>query len=214
MPKHTFTVYADLNCPFCFTLHERLLELGYMEQVDWRCIEHVPSAKYDVNDMHVHTELSNEVKMVREVAPEINIIIPPARPNSHLAIELTTQAFYIDPEKAIRFRTLVYRSLWQEGQDIGDPNLIERFRIECGLPEIVVTQQTRQDILDWYKEWNEGEFSRNIPAIVTDNGNKILGLPSVDVIEASLSEHAASFEEGAFCYLKPKEKILVASNND
>lgn len=215
MNLHKFIVYADMNCPFCFTLHERLLSLGYMEQVEWRSIEHAPSVKYSVNDLHTHTELTNEVTHVREVAPETNIIIPPGRPNSRDVIALITQAEAIDPEKAIHFRTFIYRSLWQEGLNFEDKELIENFRKESGLPKIVVSDETKEKIKQWHTEWDEGDFSRNIPAIVTDNGNKILGLPSHEVIEASLSDNeSVEFEEGAFCYLKPKEKILLASSDD
>lgn len=215
MPQHRFVVYADLNCPFCFTLHERLLELGYMEQVDWRCIEHIPSAKFDPNDLHTFTELTDEVNRVREVAPEMQIIIPPSRPNSAYAIAMVSQAYLIDREKAILFRTLVYRSLWQNGENISDEQLIEKFRIEADLPEITISKDIKSEIKQWKKEWSEGDFSQNIPAILTDTGNKILGLPSAEVIIASLADDDENeFEEGAFCYLKPKEKILIASNND
>lgn len=215
MPLHRFIIYADLSCPFCFTLHERLLELGYMTQVDWRNIEHEPSAKFDPSALHTFSELSDEVNHVRQVAPDINIIIPPGRPNTRFAIEMVSQAYLLDPEKAIVFRTLVYRRLWEEGDDIGDEKLIEKLRIESGLPKIELSPDMRLKIKQWKAEWIEGDFSNNIPAILTDIGNKILGLPSSEVIHASLHDTDTSeFEEGAFCHLKPKEKILIASNNE
>lgn len=215
MSLHRFIVYADLSCPFCYTLHERLLELGYMSQVDWRSIEHEPSAKFDPSALHTLSELTDEVNHIREVAPEVNVIIPPGRPNSRFAIEMVSQAYQTDTEKAITFRTLVYRALWQNGEDIGDESLIEKLRIEAGLPELKLSDDIADKITLWKKEWTDGDFSRNIPAILTDTGNKILGLPSVEVIDASLHDtDADDFEEGAFCHLKPKEKILIASNND
>jgi len=215
MNKKKIIVYADLNCPFCYTLHERLISLGLLSQIDWRSIEHAPSIKYDTNDLHTHAELNSEVTQVREVAPEVNIIIPPARPNSNYAIEMTTQALEIDFHKALKFRTLVYRALWQDGLDFSDPDLIDKFRMEAGLPEIHVTDQTKEFIKTSYEEWDKGEFSRNIPALLTESGNKFLGLPSPEILQASLSSSKEeNIDEGAFCYLKPKEKILIATNDD
>lgn len=215
MSLHQFIVYADLNCPFCFALHERLIKLDYIAQVDWRSIEHAPSMQYDVNDLHIHTELTREVSHVREVAPEINIVIPPSRPNSKYAIEMVSQAYHIDPKKAIRFRTLVYRSLWHDGLDFSDKSIIDNLRIESGLPAFEISDAIRKEIKQWNREWIDGDFAKNLPITLTDNGNKILGLPSYEVIRASLSgDDAEEFEEGAFCYLKPQEKILIASNSD
>ena len=127
---------------------------------------------------------------------------------------MVTQAFFIDPNKAIQFRTNVYRSLWQDGEDIANPELIEKLRIRAGLPEIIISEETRKAITQWKQEWTQ-DFSEFIPSILTDTDNKILGLPSLEVINAALTdENAEELEEGAFCYLKPKEKILIASNND
>ncbi len=215
MPSNRLIVYADFNCPLCFTLHERLIDLGYMSQVDWRSVEHEASARYDANAMHTYSELTEEVTHIREISPKTNIIIPAGRPNSRSAIAMVSQAHLIDPQKAILFRTLIYRALWQHGEDISEDDLIEKLRIEAGLPEIAVSDGVILEIKQWKYEWENGNFSNNIPAMLTDTGNKILGLPNADVIDASLHDNNAEMiEENACCYLKRKEKILIASNNN
>lgn len=215
MASQKLIVYADLNCPFCYTLHERLLELDYLNQVEWRCVEHAPGIKYDANDLHAHAELINEINRLREVAPDTHIIVPPSRSNSLQAIELVTEAFLQNPAKAIELRTLIYRSLWQEGLDFDDQQLLQEFCTSSGLPDIKVQESTKQLIREWKSAWEEGDYSRNIPAMIDTSQNKLLGLPSYEMIRAAFKGYNPDeFEEGAFCYLKPKEKILIASEND
>ena len=37
-----FVVYGDLNCPFCFALHERFNSWDLLSRVEWRLIVHAP----------------------------------------------------------------------------------------------------------------------------------------------------------------------------
>lgn len=214
MKNNKFIVYADMNCPFCFTLHERLLEQGYLDSVDWRPVEHAPSISYDESDLQAQAELTAEVNRVREVADDINIIIPAGRPNSAEAIRQLQAAARLDPIKAGIFRTLIYRALWVEGKDFSDPELLALLREKADLPDLVA-QQDDNVIAQWQQEWEEGDFSRNIPVLVTGDGNKLLGLPNPEVIGAFMSgnENFMGFDEGDFCYLKPREKVLIVSDD-
>lgn len=216
MSNNKFIVYADINCPFCFALHERLTDMDYIDKVDWRSIEHAPQSKYDAADLHVQAELTEEVRKVRELAPEINILVPSGRPGSGAAIQLLKSCYAIDPDKARDLRSLIYRALWTEGQDISDPLLLDSLRQEAGLSAVTNTPESLQAVQQWQNEWETGDFSRNIPVLVTDSENKLLGLPSPQIIDAFLSGQKShlEFDEGAICYLKPKEKILIVSNKD
>ena len=215
MTNHHLIVYADLNCPFCYALHERLLSLGRLAEVEWRSIEHSPSVTYDVNDLHAQSELLQEVTQLRATAPEVNIIIPPARPNSHLASAMIVEACKIDPESANNFRTLVYRALWREGLDISNRKLLEELLVKAGLPELSITKATEHCLQSWNNEWENGEFSRNTPSLVTSEGNKLLGLPNIKFLKAFFTDSLTQdLEDGAFCYIKPKEIILIASDNE
>ena len=148
-------VYADLNCPFCYALHERLLSLGRLPEVSWRAVEHFPSVTYDVNDLKSQTELLHEVTELRRIAPEINVIIPPARPSSHIASAMLVEAEKIDREKASYFRTLIYRALWQEGQDFSNPKVLETLRIKADLPELSITPYAEDSLINWNDEWEK-----------------------------------------------------------
>ena len=37
-----FVVYGDLNCPFCFALHERFSAWDLLTRIEWRLIVHAP----------------------------------------------------------------------------------------------------------------------------------------------------------------------------
>lgn len=214
MQMRSLIVYADMNCPFCFALHERLLALGRIEQIDWRSIEHAPHIKFDKTDLHTYAELTREIKQLNLVAPDIAIHIPTSRPNSHNAIMSICEAQEIDSSKAIHYRTLVYRALWLDGADISHPALLSQLRSDAGLPPRANSDLAQSLVQQWQQEWEQGEFARTTPSLVTPNSNKILGLPASDVIEALLSGSLpADIDEGAFCYIKPKEKILIAVAN-
>jgi diguanylate cyclase (GGDEF)-like protein len=215
MTDRDLTVYGDLNCPFCFTLHERLVALGQLAHVAWRDIEHAPHIAYDPADLRSHAELNQEVNRVRQAVPETGIVVPASRPNSGRAIALVAQAHEIDPRKAIRLRTAIYRSLWLEGRDFSDPDLLDTLRTKVGLPPLTVSSATRERLARWRKDWEEGPASGYIPALITGAGSRYLGLPSAEVTRAFFAGGAAAeVEEGAFCAVKPRERVLVVADKD
>ena len=60
-----FTVYADFNCPFCYALDERLHELDLAQRVDFRAIQHAPSASSKQVGFEILSEITQEVAEVR-----------------------------------------------------------------------------------------------------------------------------------------------------
>ena len=42
MAAGEFIAYGDLNPPFCFALHERLLAWNLLDRIEWRLIVHAP----------------------------------------------------------------------------------------------------------------------------------------------------------------------------
>ena len=35
-----YRLFSDVNCPFCYAMHERLYTLGLMEQISWHGVFH------------------------------------------------------------------------------------------------------------------------------------------------------------------------------
>jgi protein-disulfide isomerase len=93
--KVQITVYADLNCPYCYVLNERLEQMGMAQSVQWLPVEHAP-------DLYEHCftdvdrqELIREVEDVLTKAPDIPLIVPSTRPNSRQASKLLARIVQI-----------------------------------------------------------------------------------------------------------------------
>jgi len=213
MSSQKVIVYADLNCPFCFALHERLILTNFINSVEWRCIEHAPDIKFDINDYLMQSELTEEVTKVRVLAPEVSIMIPRARPNTSAATKLVVEAYKSDPQKAILLRTLCYRELWIKGNDISDAKTLELLLQEVGIKTSDISKNTFEQLNMWQKEWEEGDFSRNIPAIISKEGNKLLGLPSSSILSAFFQGDITQFDDvyDGVCFSKTKESILIST---
>jgi len=214
MPDISLIVYADMNCPFCYALHERLLDLGYLDQVEWRVIQHAPQCKYDVNDFQTRNELITEVKRVSDIAPDVTIKVPPARPNTGRISKILVESIQRYPEQAAKFRTLAYRALWVDGLDFDQPEMVEKLRDASGLAELQISGQTISTMNRWQKEWEEGDFSRNTPSLIVGGTSKLLGLPNSDVLEAFLEGNYAveNISSEAVCNFRPKERILIIAD--
>jgi len=172
-----YTVYADINCPFCFALNERSNAMDLVEEVAWRPIQHaadISSARYSFESL---SELTAGVMEVGRRVPALNIVTPPFRPGTALASELITEAAVIDPHQASRLRTLIYQALWRFGQDISDPAITEKLVAEANLKGLVISDNTCQKLHAWQQEWQNGEFQRNIPVTLSSGGNSLIGLP-------------------------------------
>lgn len=213
--NNRLTVYADLNCPFCYALHESLSSMNYLDRVTWQCIEHAPQINFDMHDINAIAELRAEVTKVKTLAPDVTINIPSGRPNTHIANEILTEIQQLYPRQANGFRTRLYRALWVEGKNIGDSAVLEQLLEESGIRHPQVTQAICDKLQQWQQEWEQGDFSRNIPALITVEGNKLLGFPSPQLLTLFIYGDSVnmSSENDAICTLQPREHILIATTD-
>ncbi len=213
--NNRLTVYADLNCPFCYALHENLLGMNYLNRVTWQCIEHAPQVNFDRHDIAAISEIKTEVAKVKNLAPDVIINIPAGRPNTHIANQILLEIQQCDPGQANAFRTLLYRALWVEGKNIADTAILEQLLEKLSIPYPEVTQEVRSKLQQWQQEWEQGDFSRNIPALVTAEGNKLLGFPSPQLLTLFIYGDSVniSAENDGICTLHPRDEILLVSND-
>ena len=216
MAEKKLTIYADLNCPICYSLHERLMNACLLSEVEWRAIEHQPSATFSPNDVQMKSELTTKITEARELSPETTLIIPPGKPNSRLATELLTEIQRQSTLKADFLRALLYRALWVEGRDISNPDILDEIIHTAGFKKPRISAETLGTMQQWQNEWEQGDYSRNIPAMVTKEGSKLLGLPNPQLLTAFLQNNDTEkiTENAAICKLNSKETILIASNDD
>ncbi|EAR62513.1 diguanylate cyclase [Neptuniibacter caesariensis] len=180
-----YTVYADLNCPFCYALHEQLYRYGLLNQVDWRLVEHAPEIGIYNKSAESQAELASEVFVVRSRAPGIDVALPRFRSDSRFASLCVIEAEQQDTEKSIELRRRLYRALWVEGKDIADVSVIYDCLKETGLPtELDITEDQENQLTDWQTAWEEGNFNLRIPVICAEDGRVSLGLPSPEDLKA------------------------------
>jgi|GEM_PF-437003 len=176
-----FTIYGDLNCPFCYALHNQLYQLGLLHLADWRLIEHAPHIALDKETPESQAELASEVFEVRNRAPQVEISLPHFRSESRFASLCIIAASRIAPDKADAVRHQLYQALWVEGDDIADSAVIYRCLEKAGFEqELDISERDEARFRQWQKEWQQGEFSLRIPSIVSPDGEKLLGLPNLD----------------------------------
>src|SRR5688500_19409468 len=104
--------YADLNCPFCYALDERIQQLGLTGLATWRGVQHLLTAE----QWRAETPalLVEEVDRVRQRAPELTINVPSRRPSSGLAILTLAELELSNRPAASRLRRALYAWLWVE----------------------------------------------------------------------------------------------------
>ena len=172
------TVYADFNCPFCYALNERLHAMDLEDQVEFRSIQHAPSVSSKQAGFKVLSELVTEVAQVRRKAPSTRINIPMFRPNSAAASTLVNTVNKSDPARASQLRRRIYRALWIDGQDISDPDLLAALLKELGIEPPQDDASQDEELDNGQTQWDDNrEFDRNIPIVISDQGELVIGFP-------------------------------------
>lgn len=216
-------VYADLNCPFCYALNERMLNLGLIKIVEWRSIQHEPYISGNSCSFEEQTAVASEVHTVRQRAREINIVTPPIRPNTALATQYLLTIQEQDSDLANRFRTQLYRALWQEGLNISRLDVIQEClqyasthasNIEkCQLP--LPSESATALMREWQQLWESGDYSLRIPCALAQDGSALLGFPSTKNLLSFLYD-GVSYEEShsdLCCETISKQHIIVQSEH-
>lgn len=199
-------VYADLNCPFCYALEERLQGRGIDDIADWKLVEHAPELpirREDATPAQLE-ELSAEMEALAERAPDVAIVQPPFRSNSHAAIVEVARAQYIDPVKAGVLRRAFFRALWRDGQDISDDAVRQQLVESSGLrwPQ-ADTGVAELDASEWTAQWRDAQLNR-IPCMVADSGTQLLGLSPINRLELFLRSGLFSSSGPDACVASPK----------
>ena len=115
-----FVVYGDLNCPFCFALHERFNSWDLLSRVEWRLIVHAPELSEAAFSLEDESLLANEVFAIHHRAPDVEVSLPKRRPGSSLATRLVMAISQYASDKAPELRLALYRALWQNGLDLAN----------------------------------------------------------------------------------------------
>ena len=58
-------IFSDLNCPFCFAMHERITQLQLHSRVNWCLIEHAPSFSSEIMTDEQRALLEHEFSLIQ-----------------------------------------------------------------------------------------------------------------------------------------------------
>jgi len=208
------SVYADLNCPFCFALHERLDDLSLLTNVEWKTVEHAPN-KDDAPDSPKRTsQLEAEYQLVIQRARETQIINPLFVPNTRLANQYIKSIQDNFPEKLITIRRSIYRALWQIGANIDDRAVLDRILAAHNIP-LPLTLTGDETLQSWQREWQYGDFDLRIPSMQNNKHEVMLGLQHGKTIKRFI-EGLGTSSEGlkATCKYLNAYKLFVFTLND
>ena len=204
------TVYADLNCPFCYALSEWVHEAGVEDQLDWRLIDHNPQASFFSYSDQELIDLTEEIFTIRQRAPDLDILLPQGRCNIRNAGMLLSWVKEHRPESFFPLQRRIYRAYWAEDINIESSQLLEALASEVGLdaPEI---KGLNTAILDhWTQAWDRSAFDRRIPVIMHSEKEFHLGLPPKPELMAYLEDPTADIvSQSASCVYEVRPTLAI-----
>ena len=227
-----FVVYGDLNCPFCFALHERFSAWNLLSRVEWRLIVHAPELSEAAFSLEDESLLANEVFAIHHRAPDVSVSLPKRRPGSSLATRLVMAISQYASDKAPELRLALYRALWQDGLDLSQPGVLESSLRKAGLEKFLDADSKAEtnngnpmerwefwkllgpepkELVLWQNRWETDDaFDRRIPLIENTQTNALLlGLPSEEVLYQFLLSRRAHFVNDDVCVFQPRPVVMV-----
>lgn len=187
-PDSSIVVYSDFNCPFCYALNERLVQLGVAEQLEWRGVQHAPHLSVPLAPAEplLRLELLREVAAIGHLASELPIQIPPGKPNTGEAIRWAAAALRVDVYKGHVFKDELYRAFWQRGADLSDPVVLRGLADAAGLPSLSPGDADAERATAWERSWRAAGVSA-VPALVAPDGDGLMGLQPLPRLIAFLN---------------------------
>ena len=203
-------IYGDYNCPFCYALHEHLQADERQDLIEWRLIQHAPDVTSNVCTTDDQVELTNEVATVRHRAPDLTIALPPNRPNTRQANQITESLRQFSAQLAQQFRTLVYRALWCSGLDISKTETLQSLLEQLDHPLPIPGPQTQKQLDEWQDLWQQSNYDKRIPVMHHPEGQPLLGLASKEDILSYLTQPGRQpLHTIASCSFKPRPIIVL-----
>ena len=207
-----FTAFVDLNCPFCYALHERVSSWGLLDQIEWCLVEHASHVLEGPFALDQEQLLSTEVFEVHHRAPEIELSLPSQRCNSRFANRLLVEVQDQHPNRIGEFRAAVYQSLWRKGEDIGDLEVLAELLDAHGLSRDLLSSCTEDSyqIQAWQSDWENADFDSGIPVLSHPSTGKVLiGLPDPEILIEFLLGERSRVVDNSVCYYQKQPSILV-----
>lgn len=207
--KRQLSIYADLNCPFCYALHQRFLAIENPPDVNWCLIEHAQDIEHQDASLQEQSILATEVFHVRHRAPDVAIAMPPARPNTHKATSIITELQRRDRDQASQLCQAFYEALWVDGRNIDDDQVVADICHSKGLTQVPIVSPTARDNLQSQQRyWQEGDFDRRIPCLDFGGNHHLLGLPTPQELQTFLAGQGLPLNLETACLYRPRHRLM------
>jgi predicted DsbA family dithiol-disulfide isomerase len=195
-----FIVYGDFNCPFCHALQQRLVGLDGPRAFEWRMVEHDAASPLFADDVTEEQQalLREEMEAILMRAPDVDVRMPPFRPNTRLAIETYARVIDDDRDAADRLRRAVFGGVWRHGLNVGDAAVLLRLAADVGVTLDASSDRGQQCRETWYAEWKQDGHDR-IPTIVAPTGARLRGLPATTQLDLFLRGGSAGSDHVDVC---------------
>ena len=197
-PMITATLFADLNCPYSYALTVRLLAIGLLDRCEWRGVQHDPSLPVPprMGDGRVVRALEDDVDAVMLQAPEVEIAVPPFKPNTRRAIGAVAAVQRQHGPRAGEFQRALGVALWVRGEDISNGAVINAVASRVGVPGWVDLDGPAGHRLadDWDMDWVMRRLG-GVPRLVRADGRVLWGLATAGDIADFFSSPLRSSSE-------------------
>jgi len=210
-----YVAYLDFNCPFCFALHERLLRWDVADRIDRQLVtlpSHVLDGPFAISEQ---AQLADEVFALHRSAPDVSVLLPPRRCDADLATRLCDHIHEEHPDQYGTALTAIYRTLWQQGEDIGDPDVLRRILRDLSLPDALpdTTLPMPDSMKSWQTDWEQGPYDKSIPVMRHLHTDRtLIGLPSERTLMEFLLQQRTRVIDSAVCYFQSRPTLLVAGD--
>lgn len=180
-------LYSDPNCPFCYALGERISALGFDERVEWRGVQQAPMLPIPRAEQNArfNAVIEQEVRAVRQLAPEVSIQTPTGKPNTAPAIRAIAAAGLADAKLARQLCHAVYRALWQRNLDISQAEVLRSLAEGAGLAPQQHESAAYALAVEWAQAWEDVGIG-SVPLLVREDGEALSGLVSLDAVRKFL----------------------------
>lgn len=157
-------------------------------QVDFRTIQHAPSANSRQTGFEVLSQLTAEVAEVRRRAPSTHINLPMFRPGSANALKLIAAVQRNDSKQAIALRRDIYRALWVDGRDISSPEVLAELQRKLEVDQPASSKELPDQLPVWQSQWDSNqEYQRSVPILISSRGETVIGFPLESELDGFLS---------------------------
>lgn len=182
-PGPDAVLYSDPNCPFCYATEERLHAIAAGDRVVWRGVQHAPRLPVPMlhSDRPGGEDLADEVRSIRQLAPEVPIEVPAGKPNTAVAITWAAAALAAHPVAGRAFVREMYRAVWTRSVDLSDRAELAVLAEAAGLPDLDVGADAKRTAGGWQAAWQDTGLP-GVPQLVRRDGRVVYGLADATVL--------------------------------